>query len=92
MKKRVSLFKAFLSLKTEAEVNSFLKDILTPKEFKDLQERWAVAQLLSEGASYRAVSEATGVSTTTVGRVARFLNDENYGGYKLILERIYGNK
>lgn len=88
MKKQISLFKAFLELKTEGEVKNFLKDILTPKEFKDLEERWIIAQMLSGGASYRAVNEATGVSTTTIGRVARFLKDENYGGYTTVLKRI----
>lgn len=92
MKKPISLFKALLMLETEAEAKSFLKDILTPKEFKDLEERWLIAQKLNSGDSYRAISEDTGVSTTTVGRVARFLHNEDYGGYKLILKRIYENK
>ncbi|ACC98268.1 Trp operon repressor [Elusimicrobium minutum Pei191] len=88
MKKHLSLFKALLLLKNEKEVEKFLKDICTPSELRDLQERWLVAQMLEEGDSYRGINEATGISTTTVGRVARFLNDENYGGYKLILERV----
>ena len=84
----VSLYKAVLSLKNEIEAERFLKDICTPGELRDLNERWLVAQMLSDGASYRQINELTGISTTTVGRVARFLNEESYQGYKLILERV----
>lgn len=84
----ISLYKALLSLKNEIEAERFLKDICTPGELRDLNERWLVAQMLSDGASYRQINELTGISTTTVGRVARFLNEESYQGYKLILERV----
>lgn len=88
----VTLYKALLSLRTEKEAERFLKDICTPSELRDLQERWLVAQLLADGASYRQINELTGISTTTVGRVARFLNDEDYKGYKLIMERTRKNE
>jgi len=83
-----SLYEALLKLKTPQEAERFLKDLCTPSELGDLKERWLVAQMLAGGASYRKVNESTGVSATTVGRVARFLNDEDYKGYKLILERL----
>ena len=86
--KQTTLFGAFLLLKSESEARNFLKDILTPKEFKDLEDRWRIAQMLAGGASYREINKKTRVSTTTIGRVARFLNDENYGGYKTVLKRI----
>jgi uncharacterized protein YerC len=38
--------------------------------------------------SYREIREITGSSTTTVTRVARFLNDEQYGGYKNLLRKM----
>jgi len=48
-----------------------------------LSERWHVAQILNEGEkSYRDIQAETGVSTTTIGRVARFLRDEPHGGYR----------
>jgi len=50
-----------------------------------LSERWHVAQILDAGEkSYRDIQAETGVSTTTIGRVARFLRDEPHGGYRAI--------
>lgn len=87
-----SLAKAILALKTEAEVNNFLRDLCTPGEVKDFNERWAIAQLLSEGElSYRQIAEKISASITTVTRVARFLKDESYQGYALVLKRLNKN-
>jgi len=62
-------------------------DLCTPAEMRALAERWRVAQMLAEGEkSYREISAETGVSTTTIGRVSRFLKDEPHGGYRLLLE------
>lgn len=71
---------------TEA-MRSVLIDLCTPAELRALSERWRVAQMLAEGEkSYREISAETGVSTTTIGRVSRFLKDEPHGGYRLLLE------
>ncbi|MDR0942517.1 MAG: trp operon repressor [Holosporales bacterium] len=83
------LFEAILMLKNADEAKRFFTDLCTPKELEALKERWKVCQLLNAGTlSYREISEKTGSSTTTVTRVARFLNDEPYGGYKSLLKRI----
>lgn len=87
--KQVSVYEALLSLKTEEEAKLFFRDLCTPSEIRDLEERWLVAQLLDQGKlSYRQIQEKTGTSVTTVGRVARFLKDEPYKGYRLILDRL----
>lgn len=84
-----ALIDALLTLKTKDEVRRFLYDVCTPKEIADLADRWWVARLLEEGKlSYREIHALTGVSVTTVGRVARFLQQEPYQGYKIALERI----
>ena len=84
-----SLYDAFLLLKTTDELTNFLKDLCTPKEITEMQERWKVCQLLEHGdLSYRAIHKITGASLTTIGRVARFLKDEKYNGYKTALDRI----
>jgi len=41
---------------------------------------------LKEGRSYREISTITGVSVTTIGRVARYLN-MGEGGYRLAMRR-----
>jgi len=83
------LCEAFLQLKDPQECKSFLIDLCTPAEIKALSERWVIARMLDEGnASYRDISATTGASTTTVGRVARFLEKEPFHGYRLILDRM----
>jgi TrpR-related protein YerC/YecD len=81
-----SLYKAFLTLNSEEEVRQFLLDLCTPSELEAIVDRWWTASLLSEGRSYRDISEITGVSVTTIGRVARYLN-MGEGGYRLALRR-----
>ena len=85
----VALAGALASLESPGEAMAFLRDLCTPAEIRAMAERWHVAQLLDEGVlSYRDINAETGVSTTTVARVARFLNDEPNRGYRLVLERM----
>ena len=81
-----SLYKAFLTLEKPNEVRQFLLDLCTPSEVEAIVDRWWVASLLKEGRSYREISEISGVSVTTIGRVARYLN-MGEGGYRLALRR-----
>jgi len=84
-----ALCTAFLQLKTQEECHRFLLDLCTPAEIQALAERWRVAGLLQEGAlSYREIHAETGVSVTTIGRVARFLMQEPHKGYTLVLDRL----
>ena len=84
----VKLEDALLSLKTPEELKIFLKDIATPAELREFEARWQIAQLLDGGdLSYRDIAKKTEASITTVTRVARFLKDEDYGGYRLVLDR-----
>lgn len=79
---------ALARLDTPEDVKAFLIDLCTPAELRALSERWHVAQILNEGEkSYRDIQAETGVSTTTIGRVARFLRDEPYGGYRAVLDK-----
>lgn len=75
-----SLCQALLSLKDESEMEAFLRDLCTPAELEVLVDRWRVVPFLLEGVAYREIHERTAVSITTIGRVARFLNQGN-GGY-----------
>lgn len=88
----VSLCHAISLTKNSEEVKSFLTDLCTPAELRALSERWHVAQILNQGEhSYRDINQETGVSTTTIGRVARFLTNEPHQGYRTILDRINRN-
>lgn len=88
IKARKALAEALVSVRNTDEMERFLIDLCTPAELRALAERWHVAQLLNQGdASYRDINAETGVSTTTIGRVARFLKDEPYQGYRAVLDR-----
>ena len=86
-----SLYNAFLTLEKPAEVRQFLLDLCTPSELEAIVDRWWTASLLREGRSYRDISEITGVSVTTIGRVARYMN-MGEGGYRLALRREEASK
>jgi TrpR-related protein YerC/YecD len=86
-----SLFDAVLLLRSRKEVGRFLADLCTPGELRAFAERWQVARLLDQGKlTYREIAERTGASTTTVVRVARFLNEMPHQGYRLVLDRMKG--
>ena len=82
---------ALLTPQDSEEMARLLDDLLTPAELRSLAERWHVARLLDAGElSYREIHEATGVSTTTIVRVARFLKQEGNRGYGLAIQRVGG--
>lgn len=83
------LAEALVQLKDKSEASALLADLCTPAEVHTLAERWHVAKLLYAGQmTYREIHDATGVSTTTIVRVARFLRQENNGGYRRLLDRL----
>ena len=83
------LFEAIAALESSDEAKRFLMDLCTPQEIKTFKDRFMVCKLLySNTLSYREINKMTGVSTTTISRVARFLNGEQYKGYKSILKKI----
>lgn len=82
------LRRALLTPSTEEEMGRLLADLCTPAEIRTLAERWHVARLLEAGnLTYREIHDATGVSTTTIVRVSRFLKQEPHQGYRLALDR-----
>ena len=85
-KKENDLFNAILCIKTPSECKSFFYDLCTPAELEGLIDRWRVAQMLVRKTPYRKIAEETKVSTATIVRVARFLNN-GFDGYKTIMQR-----
>ena len=81
------LAKALLSLRTEDEMLSFLRDVATLEELNELSNRWNVVLQLKNGKNYRDVAVNTGMSTTTITRIAHWLN-HGEGGYKVALKRL----
>lgn len=80
------LMQAISMLKTPQEAGAFFSDLCTLSELESMADRWQVALLLKTDMSYRVIYEKTGVSMTTITRVARALT-MGHGGYQLISER-----
>ncbi|MBX3690028.1 YerC/YecD family TrpR-related protein [Dokdonella sp.] len=82
-----ALCEALLNLRSVAEMQAFLDDLCTPAEREAMRERWSVVPQLLAGKPYRQIHEATAVSITTIGRVARCL-EQGAGGYALAAARL----
>src|SRR6188768_3089691 len=85
-----NLFAAVLTLKSVDELRAFFRDLCTPAEIQAMADRWAVVEFLQKGLPYREIHRLTGVSVTTIARVARFVVTGN-GGYQLASQRIEGH-
>lgn len=82
-----TLFRSILELRSVEECYLYFEDLCTNKEVRDFGQRLEIARLLSTGSSYQQVTQATGVSSATIGRVKRCL-DYGAGGYRLMLARL----
>lgn len=85
------LLQAVLALRTEREAREFFRDLCSPAELEAMADRWAVVEELQRGSPYRAIHQKTGVSVTTIGRVARTLA-LGKGGYEVIAARVGATK
>lgn len=61
----------------------FLKDLCTSSELEAMIDRWRVVAPLLAGQSYRDIAKETGVSVTTVSRVAKTLSEGR--GYRMAI-------
>src|ERR1044071_8636919 len=84
-----ALCDALLTPGSREDMRRLLRDLCTPSELRALAERWHVARLL-DGAelSCRAIHDGTGVSTTTIVRVGRFLRQEPHQGYRNAIDAL----
>jgi len=82
---------ALAALKTPEEVRAFLRDLCTPAELQAMADRWAVVDPLKRAVPYREIRKLTGVSLTTIVRVARFLTG-GHGGYETASQRLHARK
>jgi len=86
-----ALFEAILKLKNLDEARRFFRDLLTEKEILEFGQRWKVARMLAKRIRYTKIEQETGMSSTTIARVNKWLK-KGMGGYKLILERLKENR
>ena len=86
-RKTKDLFKAILALKDNRECKDFFRDLLTEAEIKEFANRWKVAQMLNKKVDYKTIEKETGMSSTTIARVQKWLT-RGMGGYRLMLKRL----
>lgn len=80
-------YMAINSIETLEEAKAFFSDLCSPAELQAMVDRWQVVLELKQEKSYRTIQEQTGVSVTTVGRVARTLST-GAGGYESVYQKI----
>ncbi|PLX26102.1 transcriptional regulator [Candidatus Parcubacteria bacterium] len=69
-------------------LDEFLKDLLTPSEYKDIVTRLQIVKMLDAGVSQRDIAAKLGVSISKVTRGSRELLDDK-GGFRKILDTYY---
>ncbi len=82
------LIEAFLAMETIAETQSFLRDLMTEDEINEFAKRLKAARMLSDKVPYSAIVKITGLSSTTVARVSKWLKGP-LGGYKTVINRLH---
>lgn len=83
-----NLYQAILKLKTLEEAVAFFRDLLTEKEITEMSNRLQAAKMLDSNIPYSVIEQQTGLSSTTVARISKWLN-YGRGGYRLIINRLH---
>lgn len=81
------LLDSLLMLQNQTEAKAYLRDLLTKEEILEFSRRLRAASLLKQGASYTTITKETGLSSTTIARISKWLNGD-LGGYNLVLDRL----
>ncbi|MBU1177641.1 TrpR, YerC/YecD [Patescibacteria group bacterium] len=89
--KTEDLLAVILQLKNKAEAKKFFRDLLTEAELREFGNRWRAVQMLAAKIPYTEITKETGLSSTTVARISRWLQ-KGQGGYKLMLKRTANKK
>ena len=67
------LAEAVATLERPAQVERFLRELLTPGELHDLALRWELVELLAAGVPQRQIAATLGVSLCKITRGAKIL-------------------
>lgn len=81
------LYNAILLLEDKNEAKKFFRDLLTEAEIAEFSNRFRVARMLEKNIPYSRITQETGMSSTTIARISKWLN-QGMNGYKLLINRI----
>ena len=73
-----NLTKQLLSLKTEAEMENFLRALLTPQELEHIPKRLELIRLLKQGLPQHDIAKKLAMGVATVTRGSRELKKNNF--------------
>ena len=80
------LLDIIVALESIPEARRFFRDLLTPEEIIEFSKRWKAARMLDQKFPYSYIEASTGLSSTTIARVSKWLNGEG-GGYRTMIAR-----
>lgn len=80
------LQKSLLDIQNQEDMFNFLRDLLTEDEIIELSQRLEIAHMLYNNISYKEIKKTTWASSTTIARVAKFLNGK-FGWYRKIISK-----
>jgi TrpR family trp operon transcriptional repressor len=73
-----NLTKQLLSLKTEAEMENFLRALFTPQELKHIPKRLEIIRLLKKGTPQHTIAKNLELGIATVTRGSRELKANHF--------------
>ena len=85
--KTEALIEALLSLKTPDEARRFVRYLLTESEIVEFSNRFCAARMLNDKVPYSVIEKETGLSSTTVARVSKWLTTGR-NGYQTVINRL----
>jgi TrpR-related protein YerC/YecD len=80
------LFNAFSKIESPSERERFFYDLLTSDELNDIARRWKVATMLENKTPFSEIENKTGMSSTTIARISKWLKS-GYGGMSRMIKK-----
>lgn len=81
------LAEALVAIESTAEMQNFLRDVMTEKEIVEISARLEAARMLTEGKKYTEIVAKTKLSSRTVARISEWLQN-GCNGYQVALKTV----
>jgi len=82
------LVEAIRGLKTADETERFLRDLMTEGEIAEFAKRLKAAEMLADKVPYSTIESKTGLSSTTVARISKWVFN-GMGGYAQVFAKLH---
>lgn len=85
--KAQDFYEALAGLNDNQDIANFLRDVLTYEELEEAIRRYEVAKMLSNGDTFRKISQETKMSSATIARINYWLH-HGTGWYRSALQQL----